>query len=160
MEEIAKNTKLYKKGKDYEFEEYTYIGKRDDKYLLQTKDGIVESFNRKAFDFFSFSRVIILRELEEELRLKLDKVLIKLREFKLAYNPVNTVEMIYAHRRTTKVHQYDVETGLYIKSFDSVSEALLSVGKSKKHTGITNVCKGIRVTAYGFRWSYNKDKRI
>lgn len=53
------------------------------------------------------------------------------------------------------VCQYSKE-GVYIKEFDSITNAALSV--NGKSTSITRVCKGRRPTAYGFIWKYKEEK--
>ena len=53
-----------------------------------------------------------------------------------------------------KVNQYTIN-GEFIKTFDSIREATKYVdGKS---TGaISDACKGIRISAYGYKWGYTK----
>lgn len=54
-----------------------------------------------------------------------------------------------------KVAQYDLE-GNYIQTFDSMADAAASLNKDRKNGGsqICSVCKGNRITAYGYKWKY------
>ena len=53
------------------------------------------------------------------------------------------------------VIQLDVETGSEIKAFDSISKAAESLGLNNKCcTHISDVCKGKRITAYGYKWKF------
>lgn len=53
-----------------------------------------------------------------------------------------------------KVIQYDLENNL-INTFESAKQAAEALGKKGKGGHITEVCNGIRKTAYGFKWSYS-----
>lgn len=52
-----------------------------------------------------------------------------------------------------KINQYDLDNN-YLRSFNSIAEANLFLGKAKNASNIVQVCKGKRKTAYGFKWSY------
>lgn len=53
------------------------------------------------------------------------------------------------------VVQLDNETNEEINCFDSISDAARSLGLSNKCcTHISDVCKGIRNTAYGYKWKF------
>lgn len=52
----------------------------------------------------------------------------------------------------TFINQYDLQ-GNFIRSFPSVREAAKSLNKAGV-SHISDVCKGKRKTAYGFKWSY------
>ena len=59
------------------------------------------------------------------------------------------------------VNQYDLQ-GKFIKSFPSTKIAAESLGKVTKTSNgatshISDVCKGKRKTAYGFKWKFAKD---
>ena len=45
----------------------------------------------------------------------------------------------------------------YLATYNSLTEALASVGKSPNSDGITNNLKGRAKSAYGFIWKYNKN---
>lgn len=52
-----------------------------------------------------------------------------------------------------KVAQHDLNDN-YIQTFPSAKQAAESLGKKGKGSHITEVCNGIRKTAYGFKWYY------
>ena len=53
------------------------------------------------------------------------------------------------------VVQLDIETNSEIKTFDSISKAAESLGLNNKCcTHISDVCKGKRLTAYGYKWKF------
>lgn len=59
------------------------------------------------------------------------------------------------------INQYDLQ-GNFIQSFPSVKAAAQSLGKVTKTSNgatshISDVCKGKRKTAYGFKWKFAKD---
>lgn len=51
------------------------------------------------------------------------------------------------------IDQFDLD-GNYIKSFDCMTDAVIELG-IKGSGKISAVCRGIRNSAYGFRWAYN-----
>lgn len=53
-----------------------------------------------------------------------------------------------------KVLQYDLDNNL-INVYDSAKQAAEALGKKGKGSHISEVCNGIRKTAYGFRWTYS-----
>ena len=55
-----------------------------------------------------------------------------------------------------KINQYSL-AGKYIKTFDSITEAIIELGKNYVGSQISTVCKGNRKTAYNFQWRYEKD---
>lgn len=48
----------------------------------------------------------------------------------------------------------DIKTGQVIIIFNSLGEAERYLGKEKGHIHISEVCRGIRQTAYGYKWRY------
>lgn len=52
-----------------------------------------------------------------------------------------------------RVAQYSLNDE-YIQTFNSITDALSAVGASIKSGNITQVCKGKRKTAYGYKWRY------
>ena len=54
-----------------------------------------------------------------------------------------------------RVYQYDIN-GLYLNSYNSVTEAAEATGDSMSAANIRNCCYGNRKTANGYRWSYEK----
>ena len=60
-------------------------------------------------------------------------------------------------RTSKKVSCYDIETGDFIKEFDSLTQACHEFKKPSNHgCNIISCCKGKQKTAYGYRWSYEK----
>lgn len=57
------------------------------------------------------------------------------------------------------VHQYDRHTGEYMNTFQTVSLAVRSFLKTDP-AAICNCARGETYTAYGFRWSYQKVKKL
>lgn len=53
-----------------------------------------------------------------------------------------------------KINQFDKE-GKFIRSFNSISEANRFLGKPANSSNITQVCKGKRQYAYGYKWEYS-----
>lgn len=54
-----------------------------------------------------------------------------------------------------KVQQLDKNTGAFIQEFDSINQACEGIGKNRQASGhIMNVCRGVRKTAYGYKWRY------
>lgn len=53
-----------------------------------------------------------------------------------------------------KLQQLDKDTGEILNEFNSVKEALIFLGKDSSNSGIYKVCKGIRNTAYGYKWRF------
>lgn len=51
------------------------------------------------------------------------------------------------------VNQIDKDTGEIIATYESANAAARALGK-KKGNHITEVCKGIHTTAYGYKWEY------
>jgi hypothetical protein len=52
-----------------------------------------------------------------------------------------------------KVNQYDLE-GKYLKTFNSISDALRYLGKRTKASHITRCCKGEQNHTFGYQWRY------
>lgn len=55
------------------------------------------------------------------------------------------------------VHQYDKQTGKYLKTFKNCTEAALFIGQpAKSNTSIAYAARGKCKSAYGYIWSYRK----
>lgn len=52
------------------------------------------------------------------------------------------------------VRQIDKNTGEILNTFNSISEAYDFLGKTTKGSHISEVCKGKRKTAYGYKWEF------
>ena len=73
---------------------------------------------------------------------------------------VQTIKNVSQILRQKVVHQYDLK-GNYITSYASLTEAVKAIGKytptSKKGaiSHISDVCKGKRKSAYGYKWKFD-----
>lgn len=59
-------------------------------------------------------------------------------------------------KNTKRISQYSKE-GKFIRDFDSIIQAAISLGKIKGGADITNCCKGNLKTAYGYIWKYKEE---
>jgi len=51
----------------------------------------------------------------------------------------------------------DIETEEPIEEFDSISNALRSIGKLKPNVGVSSIsacCRGKKNSMYGYKWKY------
>ena len=48
-------------------------------------------------------------------------------------------------------------SGKFIREFDSIKSAIQSLGIKAATSNISNVCKGKRNSAYGFKWKYKEE---
>ena len=53
-----------------------------------------------------------------------------------------------------KIDKFSLD-GIYIDTYNSVKDALASVGKTSNSGGIINNLKGRAKSAYGYIWKYN-----
>ena len=59
-----------------------------------------------------------------------------------------------------KVYQIDKDTNEIINIFDAISDAAQSLHRENQHATevcISNVCRGKKITAYGYKWKYAED---
>lgn len=70
------------------------------------------------------------------------------------YDDISILDIPKNYTITTKVYQYNKDTGEFITEFNSVKEAALSVGY-KTHSGLVKAIKEQKI-AKNYRWSYNK----
>lgn len=73
-------------------------------------------------------------------------------EFTVRYKDEIKKSTIFSHYNKVRVEQYDLN-GNYLKTFDSIKDALIAVGK-RKNSNIIKCCKGNGHTAHGFIWRY------
>ena len=69
-------------------------------------------------------------------------------------------EIVSAKQTSKQIEQYDLENN-YIQTFPSALEAARALGKVSTNSNgasshITDVCRGKRKSAYGFRWKFSK----
>ena len=61
----------------------------------------------------------------------------------------------YCHPK--KVYQIDITTNCVVATFETIVDAALSLHRDNMHSTtvcITNVCRGKKKTAYGYKWAY------
>lgn len=57
--------------------------------------------------------------------------------------------------RVRAINQYSLE-GVFIKTFPSAADAMEEINGNRKGGHIVDVCKGRRLHAYGYKWSYSE----
>lgn len=70
-------------------------------------------------------------------------------------NPHNKGDRGYCHPR--RVYQIDNSTNQIIATFNTIVDAALSLNRDNMHSTtvcISNVCRGKKKTAYGYKWAY------
>ena len=67
----------------------------------------------------------------------------------LAYYEDNTTKSI-----GRKINKLDKNTNNILATYNSIADASRSLGYNKQLGNITNCCKGLRKTAYGYKWKY------
>ena len=68
--------------------------------------------------------------------------------------------MPFAYYKTRKrVNQY-TKNGEYIRTWESIAEAIRKLGLRKGTSKITECCKGKIKTTYGYIWKYEKEANI
>jgi len=75
------------------------------------------------------------------------------------YTKKESLNRVVKSNYKVEIHKYDAETGLFIKSYESAKDATLLMGRSIRGN-ITSCATGKRKTAGGFKWSYDKLKKI
>lgn len=89
------------------------------------------------------------KEVAQKLKISIESVRRALRNRNK--NIISSSEII-TNQFGTKVNQYDLN-GIYIKTFPSLSAAAREVN-TKGISHISDVCKGKRKTAYGYKWKF------
>lgn len=74
------------------------------------------------------------------------------------YEDISILDRQLNYTNTTKVYQYNKNTGEFIKEYNSVKEAALDVGY-KTHSGLIKAIKENKI-AKNYRWSYSKVDNI
>lgn len=158
---MKSGTKLYQAGSNFELIEYTFLKVRNGKHITQLPNGVIKEFSKATFDRLCLSKIMILTEMEEELRYKIENIHKEMRKFKVEYNPLDSVMVVYSGSKAkqdkmTTVYQYHADTGRYIGSFRSARQASIDLGSVNSSSHISSACKGRRLTAFGFRWSHEE----
>ena len=153
--------KAYKISIDLNLHEVDIIDYGINKVKFRQDNSNEKILSRHSFDQeYSFAKIMVLYKLEEILSLQLASIHDVMRSHKLAFNPIDTVDIIYQkyNKNTREVHQYNKITGKYIQSFNSISIAHKAVnGINSPLSGtIKTAAEGTRYSAYGYRWSFKK----
>ena len=157
---IKLRTRLYR-IRDFELESLVYVGFEKKSYhLVSESTGENVKMGKQAFDNLCLSKIVILRELEEILKVKLNKCYKLIGMKKLNFNPMDSPDIIYRNHNkpVTPVHQYHLLSGRYMASFDSIIEAAKSISTNPKDRGeaISKCCRGLSHSALGYKWSYKQ----
>ena len=152
------NAKLYRTTPDFTLAQYTYKRHEDGKHTLEDSNRVSIHVSDEQLSSFNFSRKMALTELEEVLRIKLERVHDEMKRMAVEFNPVGHAQTItYSMGNLPKkVHQYGMKSGRYIATHNSVRAASRETGKSDNPTVISRACKDSKLSAYGFKWSYEK----
>lgn len=156
-----KNTKLYTMDAELRFITYKYIGTKGNIHHLEYESGARFTLHDQTFNQLSLSKTMVLTEIEEKLRFKIEYIHELMRQQKVKFNPLDTADIIYILKVPQKlyegkeVHQYNGTTGIYITTYTSAREASrILTGKEGKGNISRAIKKGQR--AYGFLWSHEK----
>ena len=157
---IPPNTKLYRPTPDNRIETLTYKRTEGDYMILDNEAGVTVKLHKDQYTTLCHSKRVLLAEMEESLRRQIEYIHEQMRALKVEYNPTGHSEIItYSMGNTNKeVHQYCKSTGRYVASFNTIRAAARGVGKNDNPTVISKVCKGKALTAYGYKWSYERVK--
>ena len=77
------------------------------------------------------------------------------KNYNMPYHSTDYKPTIVKKPNKIAVNQLDKNTGEILATFESANAAAKALGK-KKGSHITEVCKGIHLTAYGYKWEYAK----
>lgn len=159
---MEKGQKLYKVG-EYGLLEYKFIKKSGKSYIIEDINGVYHTISAIKFNDLCLSKIIALSEEEERLSNKLDYIHELMRQHKINFNPTVTFETIYVYESANakSVHQYTME-GEYINFYPNAQAATKAVKgpDMKRSNRISQACNGKTSSAYGFRWSYKKLKKL
>ena len=65
---------------------------------------------------------------------------------------------VIIRNKNAAVEQYSKD-GIFLKKFNSITEAVCSLGEKAYAGNITACCKGNRATAYGYIWKYSREEK-
>mgnify|MGYP003945756619 FL=1 len=163
MTTIPPNTKLYRPTPDNRIETLTYKRTKGTHMILDNEAGVTVRLHKDKYQTLCHSKRVLLAEMEERMRNDLDRIHEQMRALRIAFNPVQPVDVIYQKydSHITEVHKYCISTGRHLESFKSMRDAYLKLGlDAKKGTGISKACRKIRPSAYGYKWSYERVKYL
>lgn len=170
---IKRGTFLYSMDSDFRFVTYKYLrqenrGDSKPRHHLSTEGGVDIEVSDYMFSQMSLSKIDILSQIEEKLRIKIEYVHDLMRAHKIKFNPLDTPDVIYVSsplikpflvNMPTRVHRYNKD-GLYIDSFETFTEASNALYKHPRGTG--NISRAVRTgtKCKGYYWSKEKLKKL
>lgn len=81
--------------------------------------------------------------------------------FRYKHEPLTKEDIIkansgFSHQK--QVNQYTLD-GIFLATFNTITDANLNLGKPKKDSNISQCCKGNRKTAFKYKWFYADDPK-
>lgn len=164
MEEIVfkPGMKFYYYSEDLKFHELIFKRIEGKSYYFFNQYDEQVRFNKSlAHNILNVSRIMVLTDLEEKLSERIKYIHDQMSRHKIKFNPVTPFDIVYKDQivPVKEVHQYSL-TGLYIDSYPSVKSASEIMGRDRSSSSISKCCKGKLPTAFGYLWSYNKQKKL
>jgi len=159
------NTNYYRISEDLKLEELKYVGKDGNKHIFHDQYLAEVRLALHSAEQLNLSRIMVLNDLEEMLRYRINLVHDLLRRAKQKFNPLDTVTTITTVKNSSakEIHQYDRNSGKYLNSYPTITSAVKTVtgdyGKIDKGN-IAGCARGERPTAFGYMWSYTKQIKI
>ena len=152
------NAKLYRTTPDFTLAQYTYKRHEDGKHTLEDSNRVSVHVSDEQLSSFNFSRKMALTELEETLRIKLERIHSEMKQMAVEFNPTDKGFVVDIRNVTSikTVHKYCKKSGRYLESYPAVREAARILGKADNPNSISMACNGKAKTSYGFKWSYEK----
>lgn len=153
------NAKLYRTTPDFTLAQYTYKRKTDDRHILEDENRVTVKVTDHQLGSYNMSRRMALTELEEVLRQKIERVHSELRQAGEQYNPLDTgyIVSIQGSVNMKEVHRYCKKSGRHLESYPAVRVAAKNFGNGiSSNANISRACTGGCISAYGFKWSYEK----
>lgn len=153
--------KLYTVNEIKGVECFTYLYGREDGYVIEDKQGMRINLSLMSLEKMILSEIVALNMMMDLLKPKIDAVTNRMRELKTKFNPEDSPSIIHVYSQANsskEVHMYDL-IGSHVQSFSSVSAAESYLNASAG-SSIYKAASGKRKVAYGYRWSYEKKRRL
>lgn len=153
--------KLYTVNEIKGIECFIYLFNRGTDHIIEDKRRNYVNISLVSLDKMILSEVVALNMMMDLLKPKIDAVINRMRELKVKFNPEDSPSIIHVYsqaNRSKEVHMYDL-IGSHVQSFSSVSAAESYLNASAG-SSIYKAASGKRKVAYGYRWSYEKKRRL